>query len=498
MRQSDRGSRYDLQSCEDFCRKSGDGLRPSPYRFRVKDKNHQNSPPAGAIAKDARRRGKSDIRYWEQAIFQPTYKRGGKTMQGGEWAAKIQHLGRRETFALGSSNRAASASRAKEIYLHLQSNGWDETILRFKPKAANMNCAVATVGEFLAEVTANASGRARTIEGYCRSFRTIVAEIFGNDGGTAKYDYQNGGRQKWLDRIGAVRLAEITPAMVQKWKLRFIRRAGNDPLKLRATRVSVTSLMRQAKSLFTPAVLKFIKLDLPEASPFAGVSFEPRQSMRYRSGFVIEDVIRVAASELPPEQFKVFLLATMAGLRRNEIDKLEWQAFRWEEGIIRIEATRFFQPKSEDSSGDVEIDDELMVAFKTFHTRATRDFVIESQNPARPEATYSHYRCERLFKALTKWLRQHGVTGNTPLHTLRKEYGSQMCAKHGIYAASQALRHADIAITSQHYIDKKRRTTVGMGHLLTEKSEPEHAVRPKMLTEDSRHRQPEIPSPKMK
>ena len=41
-----------------------------------------------------------------------------------------------------------------------------------------------------------------------------------------------------------------------------------------------------------------------------------------------------------------------------------------------------------------------------------------------------------------------------------------MCAKHGIYAASQALRHADIAITSQHYIDKKRRTTVGMGHLL--------------------------------
>ena len=41
-----------------------------------------------------------------------------------------------------------------------------------------------------------------------------------------------------------------------------------------------------------------------------------------------------------------------------------------------------------------------------------------------------------------------------------------MCAKHGIYAASHALRHADIQITSQHYLDRKRRATVGMGHLL--------------------------------
>jgi hypothetical protein len=29
------------------------------------------------------------------------------------------------------------------------------------------------------------------------------------------------------------------------------------------------------------------------------------------------------------------------------------------------------------------------------------------------------------------------------------------------------LRHADIAITSQHYVDKKRRTTLGLGHLLS-------------------------------
>lgn len=49
---------------------------------------------------------------------------------------------------------------------------------------------------------------------------------------------------------------------------------------------------------------------------------------------------------------------------------------------------------------------------------------------------------------------------------MRKEYGSQVCAKHGIYAASQALRHADIAITSAHYLDLRKRSTVGLGNLL--------------------------------
>lgn len=45
-----------------------------------------------------------------------------------------------------------------------------------------------------------------------------------------------------------------------------------------------------------------------------------------------------------------------------------------------------------------------------------------------------------------------GITAIKPLHELRKEFGSQLCAKYGIYAASRMLRHADIAITAQHTI----------------------------------------------
>ena len=293
------------------------------------------------------------------------------------------------------------------------------------------------------------------MEDYCRAFRTIVANIAGIEGRREKYDYRNGGRQAWIAKVHSVKLADITPERVQKWKIDFLRRAGVDSLKQRAARISCNSLLRQAKSLFAPAMLKFIRLGFSSALPFEGIKFEPRQSMRYRSSFDVEQVIQAAQSELSEEQLKIFLLAIMAGLRRNEIDKLEWSAFRWNEGTIRIEATRYFQPKSEDSTGDVEVDPELMEVFRGFKARAAGGFVIESSVAARPEATYPHYRCQREFEGLTKWLRARGVTGSQPLHTLRKEYGSQICAKHGIYAASNALRHADIAITSQHYLDRK-------------------------------------------
>jgi hypothetical protein len=54
---------------------------------------------------------KSDIRYWHQAIFRQTYTRNGQTLVTKDWAMKIAHEGRRETFPLGTPNKAAAAAR---------------------------------------------------------------------------------------------------------------------------------------------------------------------------------------------------------------------------------------------------------------------------------------------------------------------------------------------------------------------------------------------------
>jgi integrase len=192
--------------------------------------------------------------------------------------------------------------------------------------------------------------------------------------------------------------------------------------------------------------------------------------MWYRSSFDIKKLITDAQTDLSesdPESFKVFLLASMVGLRRAEIDRLEWIAFDWQLDKLHIGVTEHFAVKSQGSIGHVDLDSELTALFKNFYLHRTGTFVVESRIKAKPGSTYAHYRCQRIFKRLTKWLREHGVDGKCPLHALRKEFGSQICDKHGIYAASRALRHSDVGITALHYLDKRSRATTGLGALLS-------------------------------
>jgi len=412
--------------------------------------------------KVARRFGKTDARYWQEIIFKPSY----KGVVADDWAMRIQWRGRRELFNLKTSNKAAAAVRARDIYTALVGAGWDAALEKFKPEMQPK--ATSTVGEFLAELRNHWSGKSKTFGDYCRSFRTIIAQIFQIKGGREKYDYVNGGRAAWLAKIDRIRLADVTPDKINKWRIAFVKNAGTNPLAQRRARISCNSLMRQARSLFSPELLAHVNLHKPDKLPFDGVAFYERESMRYRSAIDIEALIQDAVRELPQEQLKIFLLATMAGLRRNEIDKLQWSAFRWNDGVIRIEATECFTPKSSDSADDVPIDRELLAMFRGWHAKAAGTFVIEAESAPLTEATYTHYRAERHFTELTDWLRNKGVTAVKPLHELRKEFGSQLCKKYGIYAASRALRHASIAITAEHYLDQKERVTFGMGDLLAQ------------------------------
>ncbi len=412
----------------------------------------------------AKQFGKTDVRYWHEAIFKPTYTRDGQTFSIEDWAARIQWRGRRDLFNLRTPNKGAAAAKARDIYSMLVGVGWDATLAKFKPEMQRRG--VSTVGDFLTELRAHWSGKPKTFEDYCRSFRSILSQMFRIEGGKKKFDYVNGGRDAWAARIDAIKLADVAPDQVNKWRIAFVRKAGANPLKRRRARITCNSLMRQAKSLFSQELLAHVKIHKPEKLPFDGVAFYERESMRYHSAVDIEALIRDAMGELPHEQLKIFLLATMAGLRRNEIDKLQWSAFRWSDGLVRIETTEHFTPKTADSGGDVSLDKELVALFRGWHAKATGSFVIEGDSAARTSASYTHYRAQKHFDALIRWLRSKGVTAIKPLHELRKEFGSQVCAKYGIYAASRMLRHADIAITAAHYLDTKERVTIGMGNLL--------------------------------
>jgi integrase len=418
---------------------------------------------------------KTDVRFWQDRVFRETYRSDGRLHKTSHWSARIQHEGRRERFPLYTPNKAAAAAKARDIYLFLAANGWEPTLARYRKAkvvvALGNSEEHCTVGELLEAIFLTTTNQT-TVEGYAKSLRRIVSDIFGLSDGYQKHDYRKGGFQKWLTSVHNIKLADVTPTRVQEWKQSFVAKAGTDAIALRKARISVNSIMRQARSLFSPKMLRHVELSLPNPLPFAGVEFEPRQSMKYRSEIDIEALIKAANKELcaaAPEGYKIFLLAVAVGLRRKEIDLLEWSSFRWEENAIRIQPTRYFHPKSEDSIADLPVDAEVMDLFRKYRESQKGVFVIKSNRPPLPAKPQQYYRCESIFHELTDWLREHGVSGNKPLHTLRKEYGSLLTRTYGIHAASRALRHADLRTTSEHYSDSTARAMPGIGRFLVQK-----------------------------
>jgi integrase len=415
---------------------------------------------------------KSDIRHWLEAVFCRPYKYKNRIRHVGHYSVKMMFQGRREEFPLGTANKAAAAAEAKKIYQFLVASGWEATLAKFKPAPQLARCdgVINTVGEFIEAVQATTSStRARTLAEYIRSFRRIVAGAFEIDD-RKKTDYRKGGRARWLERVHAIELAKLTPHRIQTWKIAFLARAGQNPIKQRSARISVNSALRGARSLFSSRRIMFVNLPAGFVSPFASVPLEPRVSMRYHSGFDIEAIVSDALRELSdfdPEVLKVILLSAACGLRRAEVDTLGWEAFDFAKRTLHIEPSEHFQPKSEDSIGVIDLEGRIAKFFQRLKANSGGAFVVECHLRPKANASYAHYRCQPVFERATRWLRKHGVPGQKPLHQLRKEYGSRICDRYGIFVSSRMLRHSDVAITAAHYLDKQKKAVAGLSHLFT-------------------------------
>jgi len=397
---------------------------------------------------------KTDIRHWEKkVVFQTPASR--------TYSVQIQHARRRAYVNLATTNKEAAATVARNFYLDLRANGWEIALARRKGAPVEKSVNV-TIGEYVDAVSSKSLIHAKTIESCAAALRKIASDI---------HDVTEAKRATWRARVDAIKLDTLTAEMIEAWRADFIKRGSVNPLKEKSARVSANSFIGRARSLFGAEVISRVRdvVEIPSPVPFAGVKVEKVHVSRYRSGFNVETLLESARQELAgahPEQFKIFLLGAMAGLRRNEIDKLPWTAFRFDEGVIAIQATEFFRPKSRESENDIPVDPELMEIFRGYHARAKSEFVIESESKPDNDKPYEHYRCDREFAQLIGWLCSKGVVSRTPLHTLRKEFGSQINARFGLVAAQRMLRDAQVAVTAAHYVEIKQRSVLGFGHLL--------------------------------
>lgn len=406
---------------------------------------------------------KTDVRYWRQRLTRRSNE---------EWHCRIGFGNHQDRWPLHTANRDTAATKARDIYLSLMAKGYEATRLAFKPWTVEVKKKAQpalTVGEFLAAVRSVFTGKPTTLTHYERKFRFLVAQLLELKSDRTKFDPRRGFK-KHRKKIDSTPLAFVTPERITQWRVRYVQAAGN-PLAQNSARVSAASIIANSKALFSKKVLAHVKLTLPNPLPFAGVDRGKLPRARYRSKVRIEALTKAAYGELKntqPEAFKIYLLALGAGLRRGEIDCLTWEQFDFESCTLSVEVNQYGGTKTDSSAEIIDLSTDVAAYFEAERERSNSEFVIESAaDPKAHSKHWNHYRCGGHFRALINWLRSQGVTDHTPIHSLRKEFGSLINKEFGIFAASAALRHSNIGITRAHYVDRKERIALDVSKLLT-------------------------------
>ena len=256
---------------------------------------------------------------------------------------------------------------------------------------------------------------------------------------------------------------------------RPVHQARLEPCRARLCDSQQQFLFAVRPSLFSPKIVRFVveKLELPDPLPFSGIKIDRPRAPKYQGNIDVPLLITAARNELresDPDAYLALLLAIGAGLRKGEIDSLRWQQINFQRQTLRIEVSEHGDLKTDESAAEVEIDEALASELRAHMKGKKIPFVIGSVHGPRVSFGSQEYRCEPTFRRLYTWLRGKGIIDKKPLHVLRKEFGSIINQRHGLYAASAALRHRNIATTAGHYVANRSRIMFEFGDLLTSPS----------------------------
>jgi integrase len=408
--------------------------------------------------------------YWRERVFRPVIKGAQVT----NYCVQMSCEGIQRSLSLRTPNREEAAETARTWFIYLNTNGWAAFDAKYRtPSATSLSGhprsddnSVLTVGDFLTAVRTESDLHRQTLADYERAFRTLV-------GGVLKMGSRGKARgrtnhQKWRESVDSVPLTAIDANRIETWRKAYIERAEDDELLRRRYVTTTNSYIRRSKALFSKRVLgKLRSIKLPELLPFDGIESGGRPDNRFygiSGGASIEDLIPAAVVELDTEVLKVFILAAGLGLRRREIDVVEWSWVDFVNGTLTIRPTADYRLKSHAAASVLPLEQEILMLMRGWRSAAKGRFIVESESGS---AGQHPYRCEGVFQTLIAWLRQKGVDDLKPIHVLRKCFGSRIVMTYGIHAASSALRHRDISTTAAHYLDTRPRVTAGIGPLLS-------------------------------
>ena len=426
----------------------------------------------GELAEQAPRRAalrlsKSHTDYWRKRLFHQGFTRDGQRVLSGFFSVRICRANRREAFNLETANAAQAAVRARDIYASLLANGWDATIARFKP-TANEAPKVGTVGAVIAAARTLSTTRPQSFAQAAMRLRQIAADIAGVERPAHSTSYRSPDFAAWREKVDALSLTLITPVAVRGWRDARIAARSANPIERRAATVSADSTIRMARSIFSKRIVAAglgAKVNLPSPLPFSGVTVGG-STKRFSERIDAERLFSAARRELAadsPEVFRAFVLCLLAGLRRSEADRLTWAQLDLDAASLSVERTEHFEPKSEESNRQVELDPVAVEILRQGKgDNPDPIFVLKGSAPKPQRSAAPVYRADaapwRTWERLVAWLGAQGIQDGKPIHVLRKLAGSLVFHAHGLEQARGFLGHASVATTSNSYVSKGRVT----------------------------------------
>lgn len=435
----------------------------------------QDSNKTVAKTKDTLRvrSGMGTANYWKSRLYRNTYTdRSGAKIEIPEFYVRMRYDGITRQVRLDYSNRDTAADQALALYQRLQDEGWAAIDRRKLRVPASLS-----VDDFVKAFEHAAKRMARAP-------RPITVSAYAKN-------------LKLLCRYGRItELNQLTPEAIERARDNYretARKAGRQESAITNTLSTITrnsaacfsrkareQLRKDGHTVGNPFegiecktdIPKVVKLpddivnriwkDAPllrDGDPGAGEIRLANYRAKYRKTHDNREPGRwVPIDWRKPHRdaYAVLLLALGCGLRANECDKARWSWFSMKDGEwhLEIKAEVDFIPKG-GGGREIKIPAQLYEAILATRND-TGPYVIGG--PASTDSSKKGgglYRRPNTFRVVNEWLRKRGIeAGNKhgkPLHSLRKQFGSEIATRFGLFHAQKLLGHASPDITTRHY-----------------------------------------------
>ena len=346
--------------------------------------------------------------------------------KAGTWTYQCNVDGKTRYFPLGLDKREA-LDLADQIRGHLILYPLKEVIEMFdRKKFATSKDPVPTLRQILDRFEENrvAAGLAEsTAKDYCDSLRAVVRKVT---------------KKKNVDNFEMDRLTFQFFNKYRKLQLEGLTDQG----AIKSRQRTINSKARQLKALFTRPRI-YDGYDLSFVDEIKGLENYKGLKKQYRLPpmKLIEDTFELW-QQSDGDLYVLLGLALHFGFRRNESfhARSDWFDMSGKFARAKITAELDFRPKG---GHEGFVQGSKTVAASIINKSQGDDYLIKNRaDNGRP-----------IYSEAIDALKEIGWDRSSPLHELRKLFGSYIASTEGLYTSQKFLRHADASTTNDSYAD---------------------------------------------